>query len=179
MNVILRKIFFIILILPLLFSACSKEQPVDDEETRIKETVVDIPDPGYNETPLDFKSIVGKWQLLYDGNYGYEFRFNSNYKSVVIVYAGYQVFVFKGVYNIEDDKRLKITIYEIKQDQNSPSLSLYSGFTKSKSSYFLINCTLREKGSARTLTIKPERIIIDGKASDGYFEPVMKLKKSG
>lgn len=125
--------------------------------------------------PLTFKNIVGTWALKYSGNFGYQFSFYANYRAMVILYLNMETLVFKGVYTIEDDGRLKINIVEWKEERRAGSPG--RGFIKAKSSYFLFNGYETVKQGRTTLFLKPRAIIIDGNNSEGYFEPLLKLAK--
>lgn len=125
--------------------------------------------------PLTFKNIVGTWALKYSGNFGYQFSFYANYRALVILYLNMETLVFKGVYTIEDGGRLKINIYEMKEERRAGVPS--RGFVKAKSSYFLFNGYETAKQGRTTLFLRPRAIIIDGNNSEGYFEPLLKLAK--
>jgi len=125
--------------------------------------------------PLNFKNIIGTWALKYSGNFGYQFSFYANYRALVILYLNMETLVFKGVYTIEDGSRLKINIYEMKEERRSGAPS--KGFVEAKSSYFLFNGYETAKQGKTTLYLRPRAIIIDGNNSEGYFEPLLKLAK--
>ncbi|HOD15083.1 MAG TPA: hypothetical protein PK307_13825 [Spirochaetota bacterium] len=125
--------------------------------------------------PLTFKNIVGTWALKYSGNFGYQFSFYANYRALVILYLNMETLVFKGVYTIEDGSKLKINIYEMKEERRSGTPS--RGFVKAKSSYFLFSGYETVKQGRTTLLLRPRAIIIDGNNSEGYFEPLLKLAK--
>jgi hypothetical protein len=126
--------------------------------------------------PLSFKSVIGGWTLKYSGNYGYTFSFYSNYRAVVVLSLNMETLVFKGVYTIEDGNKLKINIYEMKEEHRAGGAR--KGFVKAKSSYFLFGGYKTKKGGKETLYLRPLAIIIDGNNSEGYFEPLIKLAKS-
>ncbi len=125
--------------------------------------------------PLSFKSVVGTWALKYSGNYGYTFSFYSNYRAVVVLSLNMETLVFKGVYTIEEGSKLKINIYEMKEEHRS--MGTGKGFVKAKSSYFLFGGHKTKKGGRETLYLRPLKIMIDGNNSEGYFEPLIKLAK--
>lgn len=128
------------------------------------------------EIPLTFKSVIGNWTLKYSGNYGYTFRFYSNYRAVVVLYLNMETLIFKGVYTIEKGNKLKINIYEMKEEHRA--VRTKKGFVKAKSSYFLFGGHTIKKNRKETLYLRPLAIIIDGNNSEGYFEPLIKLSKS-
>lgn len=173
MNKFLSIIVFSIII---LISGCSKDRD-DAEQTLLdqKPAVEAVPE---NLDPIDFKDLPGKWVLRFSGNYGYEFRFNKNYKSLVVVYLGNSSLLFNGVYTIENGN-LKINIYEMKNEDRADKINIYSNFVKTKSSSFLFKAGINKKtGLDKMLVLRPANIVIDGINSDGYFEPVIKLKPS-
>ncbi len=113
--------------------------------------------------------------MKYSGNFGYQFSFYANYRALVILYLNMETLVFKGVYTIEDGSKLKINIYEMKEERRSGTPS--RGFVKAKSSYFLFSGYETVKQGRTTLLLRPRAIIIDGNNSEGYFEPLLKLAK--
>ncbi len=128
------------------------------------------------ELPLTFKNIIGNWTLKYSGNYGYTFNFYSNYRALVVLYLNMETLIFKGVYTIEEGNKLKINIYEMKEEHRAAGTK--KGFVKAKSSYFLFGGHKTLKNRKETLYLRPLSIIIDGNNSEGYFEPLIKLAKS-
>lgn len=158
----------------------SGEKSVDSSEfeevSEPEKEVSSVPDDAEGGT-IDFNNLEGRWELLYPGNYGYEFRFTRNYRAVVVLYLKREALVFRGVYNIVEDDKLKINIVEMKRTDNMAAVHRDSGFMKSKSSYFLLNASISEKDGGNLLTMRPEAIRIDGQESDGYLEPVLSLKK--
>lgn len=126
--------------------------------------------------PLSFKSVIGTWTLKYSGNYGYTFSFYSNYRAVVVLYLNMETLVFKGVYTIEDGNKMKINIYEMKEEHRN--IGTRKGFVKAKSSYFLFSGHTSSKRGKGTLYLRPLAIVIDGNNSEGYFEPLIKLAKT-
>jgi len=127
--------------------------------------------------PIDFKDVNGTWLLKYKGNYGYRFSFNKNYKSLIILYLGSQVLIFKGVYTIEGSNLIRINIFEMKREEDTGRINVYRGFVKTKSSYFIFFGYCDARKNRRSLILKPGTIFIDGNSSDGYFEPLIKLNK--
>ncbi len=173
MKKILPLIFISLLI---LIAGCSKEKD-ESEQALIDQKPIEEAVP-QNLEPIDFKDLPGKWALRFTGNYGYEFRFNKNYKALVVIYLGGSSLLFNGVYTIENGN-LKINIYEMKNEDRSENINIYSNFVKAKSSYFLFKAGINKKpGTNKMLVLRPSNIIIDGINSDGYFEPVLKLKPS-
>jgi len=146
------------------------------KEDRIQREQDQIEDIGTLKK-VDFKNIIGSWKLLYRGNYGYEFRFYSNYKAVVILYLHDRVIIFKGVYTIEEKSNIRINILEMKSTEGVARVNLFFGFVKTKSSYFIFKGGLKDGKGNKVLIVRPEKIIIDSNNSDGYFEPVLHLKK--
>lgn len=125
--------------------------------------------------PLSFKSVRGTWALRYSESYGYMFSFYANYRAVVVLYLNMETLVFKGVYTIDEENKLKINIYEMKQEHKTSRIR--KGFVKAKSSYFLFGGHTTKKAGRETLYLRPLSIIIDGNNSEGYFEPLIKLAK--
>lgn len=125
---------------------------------------------------INYNDISGKWHLMYKNNYGYEFRFNSNYRAFCILYSGTNAVIFKGIYSIEKDK-LTLNINEMKNEENISRINLWSKFVKTSSSYFIFNIELQGKDKNKTLALKPVKIIIDGNDSNGYFESEISLKR--
>jgi hypothetical protein len=125
--------------------------------------------------PLSFKNVVGTWALKYSGNYGYQFSFYANYRALVILYLNMETLIFKGVYTLDEGNKLKINIYEMKDERRAGVPN--KGFVKAKSSYFLFSGYETAKQGRTTLFLRPRAIIIDGNNSEGYFEPLLKLAK--
>ncbi len=128
-----------------------------------------------SDSALSFDNLSGVWDLKYRNHYGYSFRFYRNYKAIVVLYLHNHALVFKGVYTIEGRHRIRINIFEMKRDKNVRRVNIYSKFVKTKSSSFIFS----GERDGRKLLLKPEKIVIDGNNSDGYFEPVIKLRKVG
>lgn len=121
--------------------------------------------------------LIGRWSLIYRGNYGYRFRFYKNYRALCILYLRINALVFKGIYTIEDNNMIRINIYEMKNEENISRINLKRNFTKTASSYFIFQGTIKESRKEKKLLLKPVRIVIDGRNSDGYFEPAFQLNK--
>jgi predicted RecB family nuclease len=128
--------------------------------------------------PVTFDSIVGRWYLMYPESLGYEMQFYKNYRALVVLYLQNHALLFKGVYTLlEEENRVRINIYEMKRSESVTALNKGSGFTEAKSSYFLFQCGTTGQKQERRLVVRPLEIIIDGNDSDGFFEPVLRLKK--
>jgi hypothetical protein len=125
--------------------------------------------------PITFTNVVGTWALKYSGNYGYQFSFYANYRALVILYLNMETLIFKGVYTLDEGNKLKINIYEMKDERRSGVPN--RGFVKAKSSYFLFSGYQTARQGRKTLFLRPRAIIIDGNNSEGYFEPLLKLAK--
>jgi hypothetical protein len=126
---------------------------------------------------MSFKNIIGNWRLKYSGNYGYCFNLYPNYRALVIIYLNTQSLIFRGVYTIDEKNKLKINISEMKEEPRTSGFNLGGGFVKAKSSYFLFSGYRVIKDKSERLYLRPSAIVIDGKNSDGYFEPFIRLTK--
>lgn len=126
---------------------------------------------------LQFADIHGRWQLLYRGNYGYEFRFYKNYQAVCIIYMQTNAVVFKGVYTFDNPQTIRININQMKNTDSCCDVNTTTGFAQVKSSYFLFNASITAKNNKKMLELKPLSIVIDGINSEGYFEPVIVLQR--
>lgn len=131
-----------------------------------------------NETPLTFKNVIGTWACAYPGSYGYRFSFDANYRALVIVYLNSSAVIFRGIYTIEQGGRIRINISDMKNEPRTAGLNLSSGFSRTKSSYFLFSGSIVRKNNRLAMHLRPYSIIIDGNSSEGYFEPLMKLSKN-
>lgn len=129
--------------------------------------------------PVNFNSIKGNWDLRYGDNYGYTFRLGNNYKAIVILYLSNSSLIFKGVYTIEDGDNLRINVSGMKREEKITGLNLNSGFVDVKSSYFIFNSRIFERGGRTIMELRPVRIFIDHNSSDGFFEPLVRLTKGG
>ena len=127
---------------------------------------------------VTFDNLSGKWDLKYSGNYGYYFNFQDNYKALIILYLGHEKLAFKGVYSVEPE-RIKISIYEMKRVKKRVPLNTDRGFLKANSSSFFFRAGIKEKKGVSYLMLAPLHIRIDGNDSDGYFEPLIKLRYCG
>lgn len=180
---VLKNIFLcIILCAGIIMFSCSKDKASEEDNPAImsKNESIEVTPP-LGTIPgeaVSFKSIIGKWRLQYSGNYGYYFNFQKNYKALVILYLGPERLVFKGVYSVDVDK-IKINIYEMKREKKHTALDTTGGFLKANSSSFLFRVGLLTKNNHEYIVLAPITIRIDGNNSDGYFEPLIKLKKEG
>jgi len=127
--------------------------------------------------PITFETIKGQWHLVYPESLGYEMQFYKNYRSFIVLYLGNHALLFKGIYTIEEGDKVRINIYEMKRSESTTAINKESGFTKTKSSYFLFQCYTAGEKQNKRLILKPVKIVIDGNDSDGFFEPVLRLKK--
>lgn len=125
---------------------------------------------------VSYNDISGKWRLMYKNYFGYEFRFQPNYRVFCIIYSGTNAIIFKGIYSI-DKNTLTININEMKNEENIHRIDLWRKFTKTSSSYFIFNLELAGKEKNKTLILKPVKTIIDGNDSNGYFESEVNLKR--
>ncbi len=130
-----------------------------------------------DRSPMSFTNIIGNWRLKYTGNYGYCFNLYPNYRALIIIYLNTQSLIFRGVYTIDEKNKLKINISEMKEEPRTSGFNLRGGFVKAKSSYFLFTGYMLKKNKKERLCLRPSAIVIDGKNSDGYFEPFIKLTK--
>ncbi len=122
-------------------------------------------------------NLVGGWSLIYRGNYGYKFRFYKNYRVLCILYLRLNALVFKGIYTVEDNNRIRINIYEMKNEENISRINLKRNFVKTSSSYFIFQGNIDKSSKKKKLLLKPIEVVIDGRRSDGYFEPAFTLNK--
>ncbi len=122
-------------------------------------------------------NLVGRWSLIYRGNYGYKFRFYKNYRVLCILYLRLNALVFKGIYTVEDNNRIRINIYEMKNEENISRINLKKNFVKTSSSYFIFQGSIDKSSKKKKLLLKPIEVVIDGRRSDGYFEPAFTLNK--
>ncbi len=122
---------------------------------------------------LKLETLHGSWKLIYRGDYGYAFHFYPDYRALIIIYLGNHAVIFKGVYTSEEDK-VRVNVYEMKDDMNIAYPNLSGGFQKVASTYFLFSGSV----NGSELALYPVRVIIDGNNSEGYFEPEIKLQKN-
>lgn len=126
---------------------------------------------------LDFNEIQGRWKLMYAGNYGYEFRFLKNYRVICILYHKVNAIVFKGIYTIEEGSKIRMNINEMKNSKSITNIDYNRKFIKASSSYFIFDGETIKENNKKILILKPQKVIIDGNSSDGYFEPEVKLNR--
>ena len=176
-NFILAKISTFLLIMSLCLFSCGNSSSQGDDIINDLETTEPVEAIPEQTSPLVFSDIVGQWSLMYPNDLGYEFQFYKNYRSLIVLYLGNHALVFKGVYNIEDTNKVRINIYEMKRSTSVKGINKTSGFVKAKSSYFLLQCYTAGQKKDTTLIVRPVSIMIDGNNSDGYLEPVLRLKK--
>jgi hypothetical protein len=127
--------------------------------------------------PVAFRDFHGRWALNYRGNYGYEFRFNASYRAICILYLQTNILVFKGVYTVEQGDHLRINISEVKNQDGNRLGSLNHGFTSVSTSYFVFKASRKDAQGQKVLELVPVEAMINGNSSEGYFEPVMRLKQ--
>jgi hypothetical protein len=127
--------------------------------------------------PLQTSDLIGTWRLLYRGHYGYTFRFYRNYRALCMLHLRVNALIFKGVYTIEENNKIRINIYEMKNEQNPARPNLKKNFVKTSSSYFIFQGTLHRSNNRMKLLMQPVTIVIDGMSSAGYFEPSFELVK--
>ncbi len=126
---------------------------------------------------LKFKDLYGHWILKYKNSYGYEFRFKKNYIAYSIIYLNNSVYVFKGVYTIEGENRFRIKINQWKNQSSRRAIEDKKNFENAVSSYFVFDVVVQRKKGRPMLMVSPKKIIIDGRQSDGFFEPEIVLRK--
>ncbi|GEM_PF-744552 len=119
--------------------------------------------------------LIGTWQLKYRGGYGYTFRFYRNYRALCMLHLRVNALIFKGVYTVEENNKIRINIYEMKNEQNPARPNLKKNFIKTSSSYFIFQGTLHRSSNRMKLLMQPVTIVIDGMSSAGYFEPSFEL----
>ncbi len=132
---------------------------------------------GLDAGNLKISELEGKWQLVYRGNYGYQFNFSKNYRAVCIIFLSTSTVIFRGVYTIEDRNTIRINISEMKKQDGTSNIDLRSRFVKTSSTYFIFGVGLGGRQGSRTLQMAPKKVIIDGNSSDGYFEPEFTLNR--
>jgi hypothetical protein len=132
-----------------------------------------------NSLPLKSNDLWGNWNLMYENDYGYDFKFYKDNKAVVILYLNTNSIIFRGTYSIENESTLKIDISEMKNEEKTKNLNLKKGFVKLEASYFIFNCRITTESNKKIFELRPLKIFIDGNDSEGYFEPFFKLSYSG
>lgn len=126
---------------------------------------------------INYDNIQGSWHLKYKGPYGYEFRFKRNYTVYTILYLKTYALVFKGVYSIKQGNIVHIDITKIKNEESFKRLESNKNFINMTSSHFLFNANFKKIKNKKQLVLNPKYIEIDGKKSEGYFEPEIILTK--
>ncbi len=176
LHLIFRRIIILFIVSILSAAPCCTRKGGDDAENQqTQKKKAAVPEDDMDLIPVTVKNIIGRWNLTYGNDYGYSFTFNKNFKSIVVIYLKYSAIIFKGVYTIEDSGHIRINIIEMKNEDSLQNINYNSGFIKTQKSFFLFKSGLKDK-EKKQLVIKPERIIIDGTNSEGYFEPVIKLE---
>ncbi len=170
-----KKALILLLSVICLFSCSDSSLNTDSSPDMSKE--VQIPAPEEPASPLTAADLAGIWVLDYGHSLGYEFRFYKNYRAVIILYLGNHALLFKGIYILEDGNRLRVNVSDMKRSSKVRNVSTSGGFVKAKSSWFLMKCAVSGEGKDRKLTVRPVQTVIDGSSSEGYLEPVLKLKK--
>lgn len=130
--------------------------------------------PVMHAEPVRLADLPGRWQLLYRGNYGYQFQFFKNFRAICTVYLNTSAVIFKGVYTIEDGNKIRINVNEMKNESKAHQMNK---FVKTSSTYFIFDAKYEQSKKSKVLELVPIRSIIDGNNSEGYFEPLIKLNK--
>ena len=134
-----------------------------------------------NRDSLDLKSsnLSGNWTLLYENDYGYDFRFHKDNSAIVILYLNENSVIFRGTYIIENDSAIRINLSDMKSEEKIKNINLKKGFVKIESSYFIFKTRIAMESDKKILELRPKEIFIDANDSKGYFEPFFKLNYSG
>ena len=133
---------------------------------------------GENSLPLQLNNLCGNWTLLYENDYGYDFKFYKDNKTIVILYLNTNSIIFRGTYSIENDS-LIINLSEMKNEEKTKNLNLKKDFIKIEASYFIFNVRIALESNKKKLELRPQNILIDANDSKGYFEPFFKLNYAG
>ncbi|MGL4369507.1 MAG: hypothetical protein ACRCUT_07535 [Spirochaetota bacterium] len=106
----------------------------------------------------------------------YVVTLNRNYTASVVIYVNPTLaYVFGGVFTVEKDNKLRISISEMKSCPRGKVFTK-SGFTKIASSRFVFSIESKnDRGKA--LILRPREVVIDGNDSAGYFDKEMVLRK--
>lgn len=179
-QVFIKQILLTLYTACLFLCACTGDDKSLQAEEKHQAEQTEEQKTDYKGEPIVFDDIVGEWQLFYPNDLGYEFLFYKNYRALIIIYAGNHALLFKGVYTIEESNTVRININEMKRSQTVRGFSRTGGFTQIKSSYFLLHCLQQGRGKAKSehrLIVRPVRLVIDGNNSDGYLEPILRLKR--
>jgi hypothetical protein len=134
---------------------------------------------GENSSPFKLSDLWGNWTLLYENDYGYNFKFYKDNKATVILYLNTNSIIFCGTYSIENDSTLKINLSEMKNEEKTKNLNLKKDFVKIESSYFVFKARITTESNKKIFELRPQKIFIDANDSKGYFEPFFKLKYTG
>ena len=174
-----RMLLLILFTLLLMISACGGsdkgEAVIEEEKDDYKPEQVISSDV----VPLNFNSIKGNWDLKYGDNYGYSFRLGNNYKAIVVLYLNSSSLIFKGVYTLEEEDKLRINVSGMKREERVTGLNLNSGFVDVKSSYFVFHSRIFERSGRTIMELRPVQIFIDHNSSEGFFEPLVRLTREG
>lgn len=174
-SVMHKKAIVLLLSVICLFSCSDSSINTDSPaETSEEVQILAAKEP---DVPLTTEAFAGTWVLDYGHSMGYEFRFYKNYRALIILYLGNHALLFKGVYILEDGNRVRVNVSEMKRSRDVRKVTTAGGFVKAKSSWFLMKCDVSGSGKDRKLTVRPVQTVIDGSSSEGYLEPVLKLKK--
>jgi hypothetical protein len=128
-------------------------------------------------SPLDYSELLGKWTLAYPQNYGYEFTFLDDYNAEITLHLNDVIIKFKGKFSLEDSYRIRVTLFEMMQKDEITVLEKKYSFTPVRDSYFLFKGKMVRDSNPKTLILNPIKIITEGRDSEGYFEPQIRLKK--
>jgi len=127
--------------------------------------------------PLNYHELAGKWILMYPQNYGYEFVFFDDYGAKITLYLNTAKIKFKGKFLLEDSRRIRIFISEMMQKDEITEHGEKHGFMSVKNSYFLFDGRIIKDSKPKILVLNPITIIAEGRNSEGFFEPQIKLRK--
>jgi len=134
---------------------------------------------GESSLPLKSNNLWGNWTLLYDNDYGYDFKFYKDNRAIVILYLNTNSIIFRGTYSIENDSIIRINLSDMKNEEKIKNLNLKQGFVKIESSYFIFSTRITMESNKKIFELRPQKILIDANDSKGYFEPFFKLNYSG
>lgn len=176
-----RNRYFLLLLLPLLLFHLQCGKGGDPEGVGpgdVKKTADAVPVDESDFVPVTTASIIGRWSLIYADNYGYSFTFFKNFRALIVIYLKTSAILFKGVYTIEENNSIRVNIVEMKNEESIQNINSGRDFVKTQKSYFIFRGSIREREKKKALIVKPEKIIIDGSNSEGYFEPLIKLEQN-
>jgi hypothetical protein len=126
---------------------------------------------------LDYSELFGKWELKYPQNYGYEFIFLDDYSAEITLHLNTAIIKFKGKFSLEDNYQIRIILLEMMQKDEITVHEKKYNFTPVRDSYFLFKGKIVRDSKPKTLVLNPIKIITEGRDSEGYFEPQIRLKK--